>query len=74
MFKINTGVSALKFNVLSEHAQRVMFHVRHCLYAQIFSPSDLDSEEGITRVLHTLDSLENVAAGKFLFIFCCKMS
>ena len=45
-----------------------------CLYAQIFSPSDLDSEEGINRVLQTLDSLENVAAGKFLFIFCCKMS
>lgn len=45
-----------------------------CLYVQIFSPSDLDSEEGINRVLQTLDSLENVAAGKFLFIFCCKMS
>ncbi|KAM7445578.1 Rho guanine nucleotide exchange factor6 [Porites harrisoni] len=30
---------------------------------EIFSPSDLDSEEGINRVLQTLDSLENVAAG-----------
>lgn len=33
MFKINTGVPALKFHVLSEHAQQVMFHVRHvCMY------------------------------------------
>lgn len=36
MFKINTGVSALKFNVLSEHAQQVMFHVRHVCMRRYF--------------------------------------
>lgn len=31
---------------------------------EIFSPSDFETEEGFTRLLRTLDCLENVATGK----------